>query len=241
MLLPLDKLELGEPSVGGALAAVGHQGAVIVHLAVDQTVVGGWSSGTGCHDALDDAEIFFVIPVAQQDGANVAIIVDVLGSVDDHGPEQASSILTGVMRVIPRRAVNVRFELIGERLLGRNRALLDRGHPVEPRSGSLEDPMPMQGRPLFWFGNLVVHFHLNGVSPIRFDQWARELTVDQDDALVDPIRGDEATLDGEVVGSDDPGGRRLFIRVAVVRRPGSPRIALRQRVVRQEIIDERCL
>lgn len=238
MLLACGKSELGDPRVGRALLTRLRERAVKIHFAVDQTVVGGRASTAHSHHLLDDAEVFVVIPIAQYDRADVAIIRHVLGSVDDHGPEQPTSILTGIMRVIPTTAVQIRFERISQRLSRRDRALLNRRHPIIPGRRPLEDTMPVQGSPLFRTGNLVRHFHLNRVSPIGFDEGGRELTVDQDDALVDPIRGDEATLDGEIVASDDPGGWRVFIRVTVVRRSRSPREALRQRVVREEVIDQ---
>lgn len=87
MLLSGNESELGDPSIGRALCARLREGAVEVHFAIDQVVVGGWSSAAGGHHPLDDAEIFVMVPVAQQDRANVPIIGDVLGSVDDHGPE----------------------------------------------------------------------------------------------------------------------------------------------------------
>lgn len=238
VLLACDESELGDPRIGRALLVGPRESAVEVHFAVDQTVVGDGSSTTRCHHPLDDGEIFVMIPIAQQDRANVAIIGDVLGSVDDHGPKQPASILTGIMGVIPTGAVQIRFECVSQRLPGSDGALLDRWHPIEPGRCALKDTVPVQGGPLFRFGNLVRHSHLNRVAPVGLDERGRKLTVDQDDAFVDSVRGDEATFDGEIVGSNDPGGGRVFIRVAIVGRSRSPWEALRQWIVGQEVIDQ---
>lgn len=237
MLLSRDESELGDPSIGRALLPGPREGAVEVHFAVDQTVVGGWSSTAGGHHPLDDAEIFVMVPITQEDGANISVIGDVLGSVDDHRPKEPTGILTGIVGVIPAGAVQIRFECISQRFSGRDWALLDRWHAIKPGRCSLEDAMPVQGSPFLRCGNFVLHFHLNGVSPIGFDEGGWELTIDQDDAFVDSVRGDEAPFDGEIISSDDPSGRRVFIRIAVVGRSRSPWKALRQRVVRQEFVD----
>lgn len=140
--------------------------------------------------------------------------------------------------MIPAAAVQIRFKCISQRLSGSDWALLNRWHPIIPGRCSLKDAMPVQCSPFFRFGNLVRHFHLDRVSPVGFDERGRKLTIDQDDAFVDSVRGDEATLDGEIVGSDDPGSGRVFIRIAIVSRSRAPRKALRQRVVRQEVVDQ---
>ena len=241
MLLARDEAELGNPGIGGALAAVGDEGAVEVHFAIDEIVVRGWSSTTRGHDAPDDAEIFFMVPIVQQDRAHISIIGGVLGSVDDHRAEQTSGVLTGVMRMIPTGAVQIRFECVCQRFSGGDWALLDRRHPVKPGRRALQNAVPVQGRSLFGVGDLVGHSHLDRVAPVGFDEGSWKLTVDQDDAFVDSVRGDEATLDGEIIGSDDPGGWRVFKRVAVISRSRAPWEALRQRVVRQEVVDQRLL
>lgn len=43
------------------------------------------------------------------------------------------------MRVIPSCTIQVRFELVGERFSGGDRALLNRGDTIEPRSRSLKN------------------------------------------------------------------------------------------------------
>lgn len=178
MLLSGDEPEFGDPSIGRALAAVGHEGAVKVHFAVNETVVGEGFSTTRCDHSLDDAEIFFMVPIAEQNRTDISIIGDVLGSVDNHGAKQAARVLTRVMRVIPAGPIQIRFELIGQGFSGRNGALLDRWHPIEPWRRSLKNPVPVEGRPFFGCADLVGHFHLDGVSPVGFDERGGELTVD---------------------------------------------------------------
>lgn len=206
VLLARDESEFRDPSIGCALLIGLRESTVEIHFAVDQIVVGDWSSAAWGHDPLDDAEIFVMVPVVQQHRANVSVIGDVLGSVDDHRPKQAASILTRIVGMIPTGAVQIRFEGISQRLSGRDWALLDRWHPIKPGRCTLKNAMPVQGGPFFRCGNLVGHFHLNRVSPVGFDERGRKLTIDQDDAFVDSVRGDKATLDGEIVGSDNAGG-----------------------------------
>lgn len=70
------------------------------------------------------------------------------------------------MRVVPGRAVEVRFEGVSERFTRCNRTLLHRGHAIEPRSLSLKDAMPMQRSTFFWACDLVVHGDLESITPI---------------------------------------------------------------------------
>ena len=108
VLLSGVELELGDASVGRAGLAAGDEGAVVVHLPVDEIVVGEWRCASGgLHDLFDDFEVFGMIPVAKHDWANVIIVRDLRRTVDDHRSSEASGVLSAVVRMIPRGSIEV--------------------------------------------------------------------------------------------------------------------------------------
>ena len=65
VLLSRVEFELGETCVRRASLTGGDQGAIVVHLAIDEIVVGEWWGASGClHDLFDNLEIFGMIPIA---------------------------------------------------------------------------------------------------------------------------------------------------------------------------------
>ena len=111
VLLPGVELELGEARVRRAGLAVGDQGAVVVHLAVDQIVVRERRGPRGrLHDLFDNLEILRVVMIAEQHRSDVVIIGHLRRAVNDHGSHQTGGVLGAVVRVIPRSPVEIREE-----------------------------------------------------------------------------------------------------------------------------------
>ena len=57
----------------------------------------------------------------------------------------------------------------------------------------------MEGCAFFRTGNFVTYVDSDGITPISFNGWSWECTVDKDNASVHSIRRDVATSDIEVV------------------------------------------
>ena len=105
------ELELGETRVRRASLAIGNQGTIVIHLAVDEIVVREWRGTWRCfHDLFDNLEILRVIMVAEQHWSDVIIIGHLRRAMDDHGSHQASGILSAIVRVIPRSPIEIREE-----------------------------------------------------------------------------------------------------------------------------------
>ena len=194
MGLPLSELKLGNTSVRSARYSSGSFRAVVIHLAVDQVIVRSWRRSWRCADDLfDNLEIFGMIPVRKHDGADIDVVRFVLWSVYNHGSGKATSILSTVVRVIPRSSVEISLESIYHGFPRGNWALLHRRNTVVPRSCPLKDTVPMKGSTFLWSGDLVVNSDLEGITPIGFELGSRELVVDQQDALVDSVRSQKAS------------------------------------------------
>lgn len=82
---------------------------------------------------------------------------------------------------------------------GRNGALLNGWNTIEPRGEFLQDAMPMQCRTLFRAHDIVAHVNGDGITPISFDQWARECSVNEKSTFVHSIGSNETSGDVEVV------------------------------------------
>ncbi len=116
VFLALCELELGVACVGCARGAVLDQVAVVCAFAVDQVVVGIWChlGQIGAHDVFDEVVILAMVVVGQKNRAEILIIVGICRSVDNHGTEETSSVLSRVVSMIPRSAVKISKERISE-------------------------------------------------------------------------------------------------------------------------------
>ena len=76
---------------------------------------------------------------------------------------------------------------------------------------------------------------LESITPIGFELGSRELVVDQEDALVDSVRSQEASRDGKIILPDHTRSGGEFVWVGRSSSPVPPRKALRQRVAGQKI------
>jgi hypothetical protein len=93
MLLARLELELGDTCVG--FARKRGVCARILHLAVDQVVV-GWREAT-VHRVVDERVVVGVIPIFEQNWANVDVILGVLRAVDYKRSVSTTGILSAVM------------------------------------------------------------------------------------------------------------------------------------------------
>lgn len=168
------------------------------------------------------------------DRAHINIVRDVRRPVYNDGPEEAAGVLRRVMRVVPRGPVQLGAELIREAPARRDGALRDARDAVLPGGLRLEEAVPVEGRALRLLpgpvaaddvvvDDVVVHAHLDVLAPVGLDQRARELPVDEDHALLVPVRCDHAPADVELVPPHHRGHRRLRVRVARARLLAAPR------------------
>lgn len=84
------KLELGDSSISGAgsLVTGSNSGAVEVHLAIDEIVVGSHRGPISRSEGLlYEGEVVGMVPVRQQHRAKIDVVVGVLGTVDDDRAE----------------------------------------------------------------------------------------------------------------------------------------------------------
>lgn len=120
VLLSRRELEVRKTGIGLARGARCDEGAVVVHLSVDQVVVRRAGSNDrlkiGAHDLLHNIVVVAVVPVLKENRADVDVIVLFFreGSVDDHRSKQASVVLSTVMSVPPRSTVEISLEPVGE-------------------------------------------------------------------------------------------------------------------------------
>ena len=59
--------------------------------------------------------------------------------------------------------------------------------------------MPMQSGAFFRSGDVVTHVDRNSVSPVGFNKWSREGSVDKKSTLVYSIRSNDSSSNVEVV------------------------------------------
>ena len=119
-----------------------------------------------------------MIPVRKHDRADVNVVRFVLWPVYNHGSGKTPSILSTVVRVIPRSSVEIGLESVCHCFSRRDWALLHRRNTVVPRSCTLKNPMPMKSGTFFWSGDLVVNRDLESITPIGFELGSRKLVVD---------------------------------------------------------------
>lgn len=80
---------------------ISDQRAVVIHFAVDQVVVGEWWRLTDSHYLLNNLEVLSVVCIAEHDWSKVIVVLNLRGTVNDHRSNQATSILSAVVRMIP--------------------------------------------------------------------------------------------------------------------------------------------
>ena len=92
---------------------------------------------------FDESEVIRVKPIVEHHRAEVDIIWCVRGPMDDHRTKDAPRVLSTIMGVVPGGAVEISIEAVGKRLARGDGALLYCRNAIEPRSGFLQDTMPV--------------------------------------------------------------------------------------------------
>ena len=75
---------------------------------------------------------------------------------------------------------------------------------IEPWSFLLQNPMPMQSSAFFRPSDVITNINRNSVSPIGFDEWSREGSVDEKSTFIYAVRSDYSTSNVEVVSGSTP-------------------------------------
>ena len=140
MFLSGRKVKFGKAGVVRARRSIGDERAIITHLSIDQIIVRLWRylRKVRTHYFLYDLIVRLVIIVRQEDRSKINVIVRALRPVNYHRSQNTSGVLGAVMRMVPRRAVQVRFEAICQALTGSNWTLRDSWHAIFPGGASLE-------------------------------------------------------------------------------------------------------
>lgn len=216
MLLARGEFEFGETSIGCASLSGSDQGAVVVHLSVDQIAVREWRRAARCcHDLLNEIIVIRVVPIREKDWADINVIWYVLGAMNDYGcptlaerlparvaprltSNKAGVVLSAVMGVVPGSTVEISSICISHAFPGSNGALLNRGNTVVPGSRFLQKSVPVQGSAFLWTDDVIANSSRDGIAPVDFNRWSRERSVDEQSAAVHTVRGDEATGDVEM-------------------------------------------
>lgn len=110
------KFELGEAGIRRALLGfVGELRAVEAHLAIDQVAIRkrGKRIRRRGHDLVDDRFVWQMKPIAEHDRTYIDVIFHLTWTVDDHRSCDSGRVLSTVVGVPPRCAINVRKEGIG--------------------------------------------------------------------------------------------------------------------------------
>lgn len=144
-------------------------------------------------------------------------------------------ILSRIMRVVPGSSIEIGFEGIGERSARSNRALLNRGYTIIPRSFLLENTMPMESSAFLRASDLIMNGDLDCISPVGFDSWTRKLSINQNNVLLVSIRSKCAARYSEVVGSDNTGVWSGSVRIVTTCGKSAPWETIDDWVVGQEL------
>lgn len=152
----------------------------------------------------------------EHDRAKINLRLRLSRTIDDYGSEQATSVLRGVVRVIPRSSIQSRLKPVSVGLGGSNRALGDSRDTIFPLSILLSEPVPVERGSLRTVGDVVGDRHLDPVTPVGLYSRAGESAVHEQDLALIAIRGDYTAADGEVVFAGDAGVGPLFVVVGAV-------------------------
>src|SRR6478735_3538028 len=142
------------------------------------------------------------------------------------------------MRVIPTCSIQVGQKLICETLFRWDRALGYTWNAIFPGHSLLKDTMPMQRNTLIV--HVVMNSDLDGVTPVCFNQRRRKLPVHEDCGQLIAVGGDHPPTDSEVVPPNDSSIWLVLIVIGLGIH-GTPRIAIRSRVVSEESWQVRCI
>lgn len=107
--------------------------------------------------------------------------------MDDHSSRETGRVLGAVMRVIPGCTIKIRKELIGHARSRSNGTLVNGRNAIVPRSSLLQKPMPVKRSTFFRARDFVTYVDGDGITPVSFDSWTWECTVNKQGASIHSI------------------------------------------------------
>jgi hypothetical protein len=96
----------------------------------------------------------------------------------------------------------------------------------------LQDSVPVNSRPLSGTSDFVVHADFDPIAPVGFDRRTRELSVNDNTALVVAIGGKPLACDSEIVVSSNASVWNMGVRIVVKATPVAPRETRWERIRR---------
>lgn len=106
--------------------------------------------------------------------------------------------------MIPRRTVQISGEVIGHALPRSYGTLLNGRHAIIPTVLSLlQEAVPVKGCPFLWPDDVIANSCRDGVTPIGFNGWSGESSVDEQGTAVYAIGGDVATSNVKLIFPSD--------------------------------------
>lgn len=146
--------------------------AIKVHLTIDEVIVRGWAefAEISALNVLQNTEIVTMVVVVQRDWAKIDIVIIVLGPVYNKRAPETTSVLAGVMRVIPCSPERGSFEAVGVARARCDGTHGNSGDTVHPSGVLLINAVPMHGGAFFRILNVIMDSNLDSVTPIGFDE-----------------------------------------------------------------------
>lgn len=114
VLVSRRELEFGKTSIVRARRSISDERAIVIHLAIDQIVDGfrRYHGEIRTHHLLYEVIILLMIIVRQQNWTDIDVVVCAIRSVDYQRSKNTTGILCTVVRMVPSRAIQVRFEIV---------------------------------------------------------------------------------------------------------------------------------
>jgi hypothetical protein len=159
-----------------------------------------------------DLECRWIVPLLDRVHTEILVVVCRGGSIEDHGPEYAISVLRREVRMVPGCAELSDLERIGGSITRCNSTLCDAVHAVRARAMVLAYTVPVYACPVVRHRVLDIDDQL--IAPRGSDSRTWELSVDQEaDTTTVSIRIASGVGDLEVVCHSFAGGRELLVKI----------------------------
>lgn len=109
--------------------------------------------------------------------------------------------------MVPASPIRFGPEIVRKGTSWSDRTLGNRGHTIVPRRQLLWKSMPVNRSSFLGISDIVGDLDLNGIAPVRLDQWPWKLIVYEHDTFVEAVRRIESAGDSEVIGAYHAGIR----------------------------------
>lgn len=140
-------------------------------------------------------------PVRKHDWANVKVPLVGCRAVNNDRARETIQVLRGVVCVPPGGSVKLSANAVCERGTRSDGALADSGHTIVPWSSSLQEAVPVDSSAFVL--KSVVHFNLDPIAPVGFNERAGELVVDDKLARILAYCFDNQVIPRSYHGSQD--------------------------------------